>query len=202
MEILGYAGVAIVAYVLGSFPTGYLCARWLKGVDPREHGSGRTGGTNILRSAGKGAALLTVLGDLAKGALAVMLARIWPGTDAAVVVAGLAAVLGHNHSLFLRFRGGAGSATNFGVVLAMVPLVAPVVLAAAVVTALLSRMASLASVAAAVAMVLALLVSFWLSYSPAAYVIYGLLACAMIIYELRPNIQRLRTGSERRVEHY
>ena len=202
MEILRYAGVAVLGYLLGSFPTGYLSARWLKGIDPRQHGSGRTGGTNILRSAGRGAAVLTVVGDLAMGALAVVLARAWLGTDAAIVVAGLGAVLGHNHSLFLRFRGGAGSATNFGVVLAMVPLVAPVVLAAAVVTALVSRMASVASMVAALVMVLALLVSFWLSYSPAAYVIYGVVACAMIIYELRPNIERLRNGSERRVERY
>jgi len=202
MEILAYAGVAILGYLLGSFPTGYLSARLLKGVDPREHGSGRTGGTNILRSAGRGAAVLTVLGDVAKGALAVLLARTWLGADAAVILAGLAAVLGHNHSLFLRFRGGAGSATNFGVVLAMFPLVAPVVLAAAVITALVSRTASIASIVAALAMVLALLVSYWLAYSPGAYLIYGVLACGMIIFELRPNIQRLLAGSERRVEHY
>jgi glycerol-3-phosphate acyltransferase PlsY len=190
-----------MGYLVGSFPSGYLSARLLKGVDPREHGSGRTGGTNVLRSAGRGAAALAVIGDVAKGALPVILAQAWLGTDAAAVIAGLAAVFGHNHSLFLRFRGGAGSATNFGVLLALFPLVTPAVLAAAGITAYVSRMASVASIAAAVVMVLALLASYLLSHAPAAYLIYGVLACAMIIFELRPNIQRLRAGSERRVEH-
>ena len=202
MEILRYAGVIVLGYLLGSFPTGYLVARTWKGVDPRQHGSGRTGGTNILRAAGKEAALLTVIGDLLKGALAVLVARTLVGTDSAVVVAGLAAVLGHNRSIFLHFRGGAGSMTNVGVVLAMAPHVVPFMAVAALVAALLSRIASVASIAAATIMVVALAGSFFLSLTSAAYVVYGVLACALIIFELRPNIERLRSGSERRVEHY
>src|SRR5512136_957803 len=92
IEFGKYAAILIAAYLIGSFPTGYLMARWFKGVDPRQHGSGRTGGTNILRTAGKGAALATVAGDLLKGALAVLLARVWTGTQPAMVLAGLAAV--------------------------------------------------------------------------------------------------------------
>jgi len=202
MEILRYAAVIVLGYLVGSFPTGYLVARTWKGVDPRQHGSGRTGGTNILRAAGKEAALLTIIGDLSKGALAVLVARTLVGTDGAVVVAGLAAVLGHNRSIFLRFRGGAGSMTNVGVVLAMAPHVVPFMAVAALVAALLSRIASVASIAAATIMVVALAGSFFLSLTSAAYVVYGVLACALIIFELRPNIERLRSGSERRVEHY
>jgi len=202
MESVKYAGLLIAAYLIGSFPTGYLMARWFKGVDPRQHGSGRTGGTNILRTAGKGAALTTVAGDLLKGAVAVLLARAWLNTQPAMVLAGLAAVLGHNRSIFLRFRGGAGAMTNAGVVLVLAPYVVPFMAAAAVVAAKLSRMASVTSIASVVAMVVVLLASFLLSWTPLAYFIYALLACAVILLELRPNIQRLRNGSERRVENY
>jgi len=201
MGFLGYVLVAILGYLVGSFPTGYLAAR-SKGIDPREHGSGRTGGTNILRSAGRGAALATVLGDFLKGALAVWLARALLNTEAAAVVAGLAAVLGHNRSIFLRFRGGAGSMTNAGVVLALAPHVLPLMAVAAFLAAKLSRTASIVSIAAAGIMLVGLVASFVLSLSPAAYVAYGVLACALILFELRSNIGRLRDGSERRVERY
>lgn len=202
MELLRYALVAGVGYLVGAFPTGYLIARLWKGIDPRQHGSGRTGGTNILRAAGKGPALFTIVGDFAKGTMAVLLARTLVGTEAAAVVAGLAAVLGHNRSIFLGFRGGAGSMTNAGVVLILAPHVLPFMAVAGVAAAFLSRMASVTSIAAAVTMLVALVISFVLSLSPAVHVLYGALACALILFELRPNIKRLCAGTERRVEHY
>ena len=201
-EVLRYVGLAVLGYLFGSFPTGYLMARWLKGVDPRQHFSGRTGGTNVLRSAGKGAALLTVLGDGLKGVLAVLLARWWVGTHAAVVLAGLAAVLGHNRSIFLRFRGGAGAMTNAGVVLALSPLVLPFVGIAALIAALRTRTASLVSIASAATMIVAFLIAYLLRLAPLAYVIYSVLAFALILFELRPNLRRLRAGSEHRMEKY
>jgi glycerol-3-phosphate acyltransferase PlsY len=200
--MIGYVAVTVIGYLLGSFPTGYLAARRLKGVDPRNHGSGRTGGTNILRSAGKGAALITVVGDFLKGLLAVVAARWLVGTDAAAVAAGLAAVLGHNRSIFLRFKGGAGSMTNAGVVTALAPQVVPLMAAAAFVAARVSRIASVTSIVTAAAMTLGMVASVVLSLSPPAVVAYGVLACALIIFELRPNIQRLRAGTERRVDVY
>jgi glycerol-3-phosphate acyltransferase PlsY len=202
MEVLRYVGLAIIGYLAGSFPTGLLAARLLKGVDPRQHHSGRTGGTNVLRSAGKGAALVTVLGDGIKGLLAVLLARWWVGTPAAAVVAGLAAVLGHNRSIFLRFHGGAGAMTNAGVSLALSPIVVPFVAAAAVIAALRTRTAALVSIASAVTMIAAFAVLFALKMAPLAYLVYSVLAFALILFELRPNIQRMRAGSERRVENY
>src|SRR4030042_5610079 len=147
MGIVYAIAVTVIGYLLGSFPTGYLLAR-LKGVDPRQAGSGRTGGTNILRTAGKVPALLTVVGDLLKGALAVWIARALAGSDAAAVLAGLAAVLGHNHSIFLGLRGGAGSMTNVGVVLALAPQVVPLIAVAGIGVAIIWRTASLASIAA------------------------------------------------------
>ncbi len=201
MEIVYYFASTLIGYLVGSFPTGYLLAR-IKGVDPRQAGSGRTGGTNILRTAGKAPALLTVVGDLLKGALAVWIARSLVGTDAAAVLAGLAAVLGHNRSIFLGFRGGAGSMTNVGVVLALAPQVVPFVAVVAIAVALIWRTASLASIAAVVATLVGIVASVLLSWSPVVYLVYGFVVCVMILFELRPNIQRLRSGSDRPVATY
>jgi glycerol-3-phosphate acyltransferase PlsY len=202
MQAVRFVAVVLLGYLMGSFPTGYLAARLLRGIDPRRHGSGRTGGTNILRSAGKGAALVTVVGDFMKGLLPVLLARSLVGTDAAAVATGLAAVLGHNRSIFLRFGGGAGSMTNAGVVMALAPHVVPFMAVAAFIAARLSRIAAVTSIAAAAVMAVAMAVSFLLSLSPPAVVAYGVLAFALIMFELRPNIQRLRSGTERRVDVY
>jgi glycerol-3-phosphate acyltransferase PlsY len=124
------------------------------------------------------------------------------GTEAAAVLAGLAAVLGHNRSIFLGFHGGAGSMTNAGAVAGLAPHVVLFMAAAAFVAGRLSRIASVTSMVVAATMAVALIVSFLLSISPAAYVVYGVLACALIVFELRPNIDRLRNGTERRVENY
>jgi glycerol-3-phosphate acyltransferase PlsY len=202
MEVLRYVALALLGYLVGSFPTGYLVARWLKGVDPRQHFSGRTGGTNVLRSAGKGAALLTVIGDFLKGVLAVLLARWWVGTHTAMAVAGLGAVLGHNRSIFLGFHGGAGAMTHFGVALALFPPVVPFPAVAAIVAAVRTRTASLASMASAATTIIGFIVFYLLKRAPMAYVVYSVLAFALILFELRPNIKRLLTGTERRVEKY
>lgn len=202
MQFIQFIVMAVVAYLIGSFPTGYLAARFSKGVDPRQHGSGRTGGTNILRTAGKGAALVTVVGDLLKGLLAVLVARFWIGTQVAEVVAGLAAVLGHNRSIFLGFKGGAGSMTNVGALLAIAPYVVPFVAVAAYVAGRVSRIASLVSVAAAATSILVLGIGCLLHFTPAAYLLYGVLAGLLILFELRPNLHRLSNGTERRVENY
>lgn len=202
MQFVQFVVMTIVAYLLGSFPTGYLAARSFKGVDPRQHGSGRTGGTNILRTAGKGAALVTVTGDLLKGLLAVLLARFWIGTQVAEVIAGLAAVLGHNRSIFLGFRGGAGSMTNVGALLAMTPYVVPFVAVAAYIAGRATRVAALVSIAAAATSILVLSVGYLATFTPVAYLIYAVSAGLLILFELRPNLQRLSNGTERRVENY
>ena len=113
-----------MAYLIGSFPTGYLLTRYLTGVDVRTVGSGRTGGTNVYRAAGRNAALLTAFIDTLKGFLAVILARfIWGGIPdvgaLTMALAAIFAIIGHNHSIFLGFQGGAGSMTAVGVLLAL-----------------------------------------------------------------------------------
>ena len=202
MDIFRYVAVTVLGYLLGSFPTGVVAARWITGKDPRQQGSGRTGGTNVLRTAGRIPALLTIIGDLAKGAVAVLLARAIVGGEVASALAGLAAVLGHNRSIFLRFRGGAGSMTNTGVVLALAWYAAPIMGLVAILAARFSRMASVASMAAAGAMLVVFVIAFALGRLPSAYLAYGVAACAMILFELSPNIRRLREGSERKVENF
>jgi len=199
MQILLHLLVLIAGYLCGSFPTGYLVARLWRGVDVRKIGSGRTGGTNVLRSAGVGPAAVTVVGDIAKGYLAVMLAQVILGTPLASALGGVAAIFGHNHSIFLQGLGGAGSMTNVGVLMALSPLVAALAGLGSIPVLAIWRFASLGSITLAVLTLLSLLVGVLWGQLPAEYLLYGLLSSAMIVYELRPNIQRLLAGKERKI---
>jgi glycerol-3-phosphate acyltransferase PlsY len=181
-----------VAYSLGSIPTGLLIARWQKGIDIRRYGSGNIGMTNVLRAVGKGAAALTLLGDLAKGLIPVFLARTWLISPWAIGLVALAAVVGHMYPLFADFHGGKGVATTLGAFIPLLPsplLIAFVVFAACVA---FRRQVSLGSLAAAASLPIAALI--W--GSPAAYVLYALVAAALIWYRHRENIERLLAGTE------
>jgi len=109
------------AYLLGSIPTGYLAARWARGIDIREAGDRSTGATNVFREAGAKAGIATATGDVAKGAVAMLVARALQVPGLALILTALAVVSGHIWPLFLRFRGGAGLATAAGVLLATLP---------------------------------------------------------------------------------
>jgi glycerol-3-phosphate acyltransferase PlsY len=181
-----------VGYGLGSIPMGLLIARWQKGVDIRQHGSGNIGMTNVLRAVGKGAAALTLVGDLAKGLIPVLLARAWLISPWAIGLVALAAIVGHMYPLYAGFHGGKGVATTLG---AFIPLLPGPLLIAFVVWAVcvgLRRQVSLGSLAAAAALPLAALL--W--GAPAAYVLYALVAAALIWYRHRDNLQRLLAGTE------
>jgi glycerol-3-phosphate acyltransferase PlsY len=184
--------LSAVAYSLGSIPTGLLIARWQKGVDIRRYGSGNIGMTNVLRAVGKGAAALTLLGDLVKGLMPVLLARAWLTSPWAIGLVALAAVVGHMYPLFADFHGGKGVATTLGAFMPLLPgplLIAFVVFAACVAC---RRQVSLGSLAAAASLPIATLM--W--GSPAAYVLYALMAAALIWYRHRENIERLLAGTE------
>jgi acyl phosphate:glycerol-3-phosphate acyltransferase len=191
----------VVAYLLGSFPAGYLLGRvW--GVNVLKWGSGRTGGTNVLRAAGPVAALLTGALDVGKGAVAVWLAgQIAPEglVTTGQVLAGAAVILGHNHSIFLGFRGGAGVGTSLG---ALGALYWPAAIALAVLLLVIiavSRYASLASLIVVTLMPITLLALVTMGRLPSAYILYGFLAWTLIVYAHRPNIRRLLEGTERRI---
>ncbi len=124
-----FLGLAGLAYLLGSIPTGLVVARLMGGPDPRQAGSGNVGAANLFRLLGRNAGVLTFLGDTLKGALPVFLAVYWltplgAWHDSAVAAVGLAAVLGHVFPIFLRFQGGKAVATTFGVVAVLCPVAA------------------------------------------------------------------------------
>jgi len=193
--------VAVAAgYALGSIPTGVLAARWWRGVDVRSVGSGRTGGTNVLRAAGWKAALLTALADCLKATLAVQVARWLGGPPLMLALAGTAAVVGHNYSLFLGFRGGAGTAPSIGGALALWPRSAAIVVLTALIAIVATRYASVGSIVVALALPGIFAVRAALGLGPWDYLVYGLLTSALALWALRPNIRRLLRGEERRID--
>jgi acyl phosphate:glycerol-3-phosphate acyltransferase len=198
MEFVDLAAAVVVAYLLGSFPAGYLLGR-LWGIDVMQRGSGRTGGSNVFRSAGLVPALLTGALDIGKGALAVWVAGRLCSYQAAQVLAGAAAILGHNYSVFLRFRGGAGVATSLGA-LAAIYLPAAVVLAVLLVVLIaVTRYASIGSLTVTTLMPVVLLILALKGVRPLIYLSYGVLAWAIIVHAHLPNIRRLIAGTERRL---
>ena len=188
----------IASYLLGSIPFGLLFAGILAGKDVRRQGSGNIGATNVSRVAGPFAGILTLLFDAAKGALPVWAAaRIFEHGAAAMMLAGLAALIGHCFPVWLRFRGGKGVATALGVFSALSPSAA---LAAVVVFALVFaiwRYVSLASLAAAAAMPLLIYFLWAPRHAPPLAIDIGtLLATALIFFKHAGNLQRLTQGTE------
>jgi glycerol-3-phosphate acyltransferase PlsY len=199
MKVFLYGAVTIVGYLLGALPVGYLVGK-LWGVDVRQHGSGRTGGTNVMRAAGPWAAALTVVGDGLKGLLAVGVAALLVGSPVAKALAGLAALIGHNWSVFLGWRGGAGAITNMGVTLGLYQPIVFVMAAIGLVALVVSRMASVATLTVVLVGFLSFTgLAIW-SHVSWIYAAYELLAMAVIAIALLPNIRRILNGTERRLE--
>ncbi len=195
-----YGGALLLAYFLGALPVGYLAAKLLKGIDVRRVGSGRIGGSNVLRAAGVLPAALTVLGDMAKGYGAVALAGVLvPQKPLVAALAGLLAVVGHNWPVFLGFKGGVGTMTTLGASLALLPPLAWAVFIAGALVVLLWRYTSLGSLTIAMGLPLACLVGTLAGGWPAAYLVFSLGSGLIAIWALRPNIQRLRQGRERKL---
>ncbi len=191
--------VVLFSYLLGAFPTGYLLVRVFAAKDVRRVGSGRTGGTNVLRSAGPVAAALTVIGDALKGGAAVLAAHAVAGTPLAAGAAGVAATVGHNYSLFLGFEGGAGTMTSIGVALFLWPPAGGGAIVLGLAMLFLRRYASLASITVAVAMPLLFAAGALWFHTPALYILSTAASALIVINELRPNIVRLLAGTERKV---
>ncbi len=195
--------LVVVAYLAGSIPVGVLVANASGGPDPRTIGSGRTGGTNSLRALGRKWAALVVAGDLAKGALPVLLARVLTGGDSLteVVVAG-GAVLGSVRSIFLRFQGGRGVGTGVGTMLVIQPLA--VILAAPVffLVILATRYVSLGSLLGSAAMFPAMLLIWAVAsgWVPPAYLLWAFVGPILIWLAHADNIQRLLRGKERKFD--
>ena len=194
-----YALIIPVAYVLGSIPWGYLITLAVKGEDIRQYGSGKTGMTNVLRTVGGRFAAVALLLDVSKGVLAVFLARVVADTAAVEVVAGLAALLGHNWSVFLGFAGGRGIATGLGGLLVIEPIAGAIALATFAPVTLFSRYVSLGSLTSLAVAFLAALVIVFLGYSSATYLVYPGIGGALITWQHRENLRRLLRGTERKL---
>jgi len=211
MIIAKFAIVVALGYLLGSIPFGLLIGRRSAKVDVREHGSGRTGATNVLRTVGKKAAATVVILDLSKGVLAVifaglimrgdylMIGEFGLGMLLAQVLAALAAVLGHIFPIFVKFKGGRGVATFFGGLIALCPVAAIFGGEILLIGAGLTRYASFGSIVGAVGTYTVLIPLTIFSGFPLEYLIYALLGTIIIIVMHRDNIVRLMRGKERKL---
>jgi glycerol-3-phosphate acyltransferase PlsY len=182
-------------YLIGSLPFAVIVSRAFGLADPRGFGSGNPGATNVLRTGNKFAALLTLLGDAAKGWVAMWLVSLAGADDSAIALTGLAAFLGHLFPIFLRFRGGKGVATALGVLLGLDQMVALGAVITWAVTAALTRYSSLAALAAAC---VAPGIAFMLHEVDVISVVIGIM-CILLIARHRPNILRLFAGTESKV---
>lgn len=191
----------LIAYLAGSIPVGVIVARYAGGTDPRTIGSGRTGGTNALRALGPKWAVVVVTGDLLKGAIPVVLARVVTGDPLVEVLCGACAVAGAIWSIFAGFRSGRGVGTGVGTMLVIQPVA--VLLAASVFVGviLLTRYVSLGSLLGSAAMFPAmLLVLLVVPATPPPYVIYAAVGAALIWLAHADNIDRLIHGKERKFD--
>jgi len=189
---------AVAGYLLGSFPTGYLIGR-IHRIDIRRFGSGRTGGTNVLRTLGWLPALITAAGDVLKGMAAVWLARTLGAPSAGHAAAAVFAVLGHNYTFTLKFKGGAGVATMVGATALLSFPVAAALLPVGLAVIAISRYASLGSLTLSVLFPLGMAVQ-WVGHRvPGAYLVTSLIMSLVVILAHRPNIRRLRNGTERKI---
>lgn len=184
--------LTLLAYLIGSLSFAILISRLVGAPDPRAAGSGNPGATNMLRLAGKRLAMATLIGDLLKGLLPVLLARFLGLSLEQQAWIALSAVLGHLYPLYFRFRGGKGVATTAGALLALYPPVAVIALAGWLLVFHLTRTSSLASLAA---LLLCLPVLLW--QQPDTMLPIGLLVC-LIFWRHRGNLQDLMAGRERR----
>ena len=211
MIIAKFVAVIIIGYLLGAIPFGLLISRRRAKVDLRQYGSGKTGTTNVLRTAGHKAAVTVGVLDVLKGVLAVIFAGLIVGKSYLVVgdfslgiliaqvTAALAAIAGHNWSVFLRFQGGRGVATFFGGLIALCPAAGLFGGEVLIISAGLTRYASLGSIAGIVGAYAILVPLTILNGFPIEYLGYTLIGAIIIIVMHRDNIARLMAGKERKL---
>jgi glycerol-3-phosphate acyltransferase PlsY len=204
--------VVVTAYLLGSFPTGYLAGKLLKGIDIREVGSGSTGATNVLRTLGKVPGAIVLLVDCLKGVLAILLAgflfniapsyNLIPTTVEVttwqpylVILAGTAALLGHSKSIFLGFTGGKSVATGLGILLAMSWQVGLSTLGVFALVVAISRIVSLSSISGAIVVSIFMVIF----QQPLPYILFTIVGSLYVIWRHSTNIQRLIAGTEPKI---
>lgn len=189
--------LVLFAYLFGSVPTGYILGS-LAGVDVRKAGSGNVGATNVARVVGKRHGIFTLVADIAKGLVPVVIALYLGLTSTATALVGVAAFLGHLYPVFLRFQGGKGVATALGIFLGLSPWATLVLMPIFVLVILATRVVSLSSMVAAASAPIV----FWLLTSSPILTGTSVFIALMIILRHRGNIQRLLSGTEPRVDAF
>jgi acyl phosphate:glycerol-3-phosphate acyltransferase len=185
--------IALFGYLLGSIPTGVILAKLFSKVDPRKTGSKNIGASNIFRTAGMTLGILTLVGDLLKGAVPVVIAIQWGESDAWIAIAGLTPFLGHIFPIFLGFKGGKGVATALGVYLVISPVAVLIEFLIFAGVVWKWRFISLGSLTCATT--IPILIAFFRSDSQ-SYFIISVIIAALILYRHQSNISRLLQGTE------
>jgi len=206
--MVAYIIVAIVAYLLGSISFSVIITKKMAGFDVREKGSGNAGTTNVLRTVGKKASIITLLCDVLKGVVAVLVAYIVgliikEGVDKALLVqiAGLLVIIGHTFPIFFKFKGGKGIATALGVLLITNWNIGLICLVFALVLMILTRIVSLGSLAAAV--LFPVLILFMQSNAylvEGNYFVYAVILAVLVLFNHRENVKRLLSGKENKLD--
>ena len=193
-------GFAIFGYLLGSVPFAVVTSRLMGLSDPRTYGSGNPGATNVLRSGNKTAAILTLVGDAAKGWFAVWLAHHLVGATDVVAIVALSVFLGHLFPLFLRFKGGKGVATALGVLLAVQPALGLATMLSWAIVAFFFRMSSLAAIASALFAPFYFFILSGILWPSSPQILVALIAISLLlIWRHRANIARIFNGTEPRI---
>ncbi len=200
-----YIIIAILAYCIGSISFSVIISKKMAGFDVREQGSKNAGSTNVLRTVGKKAAILTLICDVLKGVVAIFIAWIAgivvSGLDKALLleIAGLAVVIGHTFPIFFNFKGGKGVATSLGVLFMINWQIALICLVFALVLILVTRMVSVGSVTSAILFPVLALFLHTNYLVPGNYLIFSIILAVFIAYNHRSNIKRILSGTENRI---
>lgn len=203
-----YIVVTIIAYLLGSISFSVIISKKMAGFDVREKGSGNAGTTNVLRTVGKKASIITLVCDVLKGVVAILVAYIAgliikEGIDRALLIqlAGLAVILGHTFPIFFGFKGGKGIATALGVLVITNWNIGLICLVFALILMILTKMVSLGSITAAILFpVLIMFMPHNAYLVDGNYIIYSILLAVLVVFNHRANVKRLLSGTENKID--
>ena len=197
--MIAYIVVAIIAYLIGSINFSVIISKKVAGFDVRDKGSGNAGTTNMLRTVGKKAAAITLVCDILKGVISILLAKlignIWKGLDIELLVqlAGIFVILGHTFPVFFKFKGGKGVATSLGVILTTNWQIGLICLVFALILIVLTQMVSVGSVAAAI------LYPVLTIFMAGNYTISAIIIAVLIVFNHRENVKRILAGTENKI---
>lgn len=188
--------VIIICYLLGSIPFGYIVGRLFKKIDIREYGSGNIGATNAFRILGPSLASLVLIGDISKGIFSIYLVRFLNIDNLSIlVIAGFAVICGHDWSVFLKFKGGKGVATTFGVIFSFNLVISILAVTIWGMVMIFSKYASLSSILSLTSVSIFMI----LFKQPYEYIIFSLVILILAIFKHKDNIKRLKLGKERKI---